>query len=71
MIFLKKGRGFQIFVGKMFWIGDKNHCLQEWSSIIDKVHYEKENWHILLDSILLNPSSNIVVLFTTMYDLNR
>jgi hypothetical protein len=45
--------------------------LQAWRSVIDKHHSGEATWHISVDSILLNPSPDVVVLLTAMLDLNR
>ena len=69
--YLKNNDVLNKFVGKMFWVWDGNHRLQAWRSVIDKVHPGDAHWHISVDSILLNPSSDIAVLLTAMHDLNR
>ena len=68
--FLKKDNIHNKFVDKIFWIWDGNHHLQAWRSVIDKHHSGEVTWHISVDSILLNPSPDVVVLLKAKHDLN-
>jgi hypothetical protein len=38
----------------MFFVWDGNHRLQAWLPYIDWMHKTKENWHVAIDSIILN-----------------
>jgi hypothetical protein len=69
--FLKEHDVLNKFVGKMFWVWHENHRLQAWRSVIDKHHSGESTQHISVNSILLNPSLDVVVLLTAIYDLNR
>jgi hypothetical protein len=68
--FLKEDDVLCKFMGKMFWVWDGNHRLQAWRFVVDKHHVGEATWHISVDSILLNPSSDIALLLTAMHDLN-
>ena len=68
---LKQDEHIKCFVGKMFQVWDENHRLQVWNSVINKIHSIELDWHMYVDSILLTPFADIVVLFIAMNDLNR
>ena len=54
----------------MFRVWDGNHRLQAWRFIIDKHHSGEATWHISMDSILLNPFHDVIMLLTVIHDLN-
>jgi hypothetical protein len=56
---------------KMFHVWDNNHHLQAWWPYIDANHPNKPNWHIKVDSFVLDTTNGLIKLLTTMTNINK
>jgi len=54
-----------------FFVYDGNHKLLAWSSYIAKHHVDDPDWHILVDSIILETKGRISVVMHAMHDVNK
>jgi len=54
-----------------FFVCDGNHRLLAWSSYIEKQHNLDPDWHILVDSIILETKGRISVVMHAMHDVNK
>jgi hypothetical protein len=54
----------------MFFVWDGNHRLQAWLPYIDRMHKTKENWHVAVDSIILDKIRQVVILLIAMTNFN-
>jgi hypothetical protein len=52
--YLKADLDLQKLSNMMFFVWDGNHRLQAWLPYIDRMHKTKENWHVTIDSIILD-----------------
>lgn len=57
--------------GCMFYIWDGNHRHQAWNDYIDKFHSSDAEWHIWVDSIILNSKGRQGALLNAMNDVNK
>jgi hypothetical protein len=55
----------------MFHIWDRNHKLQAWFSYIKKMHPFDADWHIWVDSFVLDSKNDFIKFFTAMMELNK
>jgi hypothetical protein len=69
--FLQGDPNLKPLFGKMFHIWDENHKLQAWFLYIGKVHPFDANWHIYVDSFVLDSKSGLITLLTTMIEFNK
>jgi len=54
-----------------FFVCDGNHRLLAWSSYIAQHHVDDPNWHIIVDSIILEMKGRISVVMHAMHDVNK
>jgi hypothetical protein len=55
----------------MFHVWDRNHRLQAWFPYIKKVHPFDADWHICMDSFVLDSKSGLIELLTIMRKFNK
>jgi len=63
--------GLQSFETSKFFVCDGNHRLLAWSSYIKKHHDLEMDWHISVDSIILDTKGRIGDVMHTMHDINK
>ena len=59
------------FKDLIFFVCDGNHRLQAWLNHIQRLHKTEEDWHYLVDSILLDTKGKIGVLMQVMHNINK
>jgi hypothetical protein len=57
--------------GKMLYVWEGNHKLTTWRRRIQKSHDDEKDWHISIDSICLDPTGIIDVLYDAMHNINQ
>lgn len=55
----------------MFFVCDGNHRRQAWLNHIERVHRGDENWHYLVDSILLDTKGKNGLVMQVMHNINK
>jgi hypothetical protein len=55
----------------MFFVCDGNHRRQAWLNHIERVHQNDEDWHYLVDSILLDTKGKNGLVMQVMHDINK
>ena len=55
----------------MFFVCDGNHRRQAWLNHIERVHQNDEDWHYLVDSILLDTKGKNGLVMQVMQDINK
>jgi hypothetical protein len=55
----------------MFYVLDNNHRLQTWLPCINSIHSDDVEWHVYVDSFVLDTTCELVELLTTMTNLNK
>ena len=55
----------------MFFVCDGNHRRQAWLNHIERVHRDEEDWHYLVDSILLDTKGKNGLVMQVMHDINK
>jgi hypothetical protein len=55
----------------MFFVCDGNHRRQAWLNHIERVHQTDEDWHYLVDSILLDTKGKNGLVMQVMHDINK
>lgn len=69
--FYKKDPNLIELLGKMFHVCDGNHRLQTWLPYIERAHLEDEDWHICVESFMLNTRDDLVELLMVMTNFNK
>ena len=59
------------FKNLKFFVCDGNHRLQAWLNHIQRLHKIEEEWHYLVDSILLDTKGKIGVVMQVMHNINK
>ena len=59
------------FTNLMFFVCDGNHRRQAWLNHIERLHKQDEDWHCLVDSILLETKGKIGVVMQVMHNINK
>jgi len=57
--------------GFMFFVWDGNHRHMAWTSYINNMRMDEREWHISVDSILLETKGFTGILMNAMNDINR
>jgi hypothetical protein len=68
--YFKTNLDLQKLSNMMFFVWDGNHRLQAWLPYIDRMHKTKENWHVAVDSIILDKIRQVVILLIAMTNFN-
>ena len=55
----------------MFFVCDGNHRRQAWLNHIERVHQNDEDWHYLVDSILLDTKGKNGLVMQVMHNINK
>jgi hypothetical protein len=55
----------------MFFVCDGNHRRQAWLNHIERVHRDEEDWHYLVDSILLDTKGKNGLVMQVMHNINK
>jgi hypothetical protein len=63
--------GLERFQDSKFFVCDGNHRLLAWSSYISKHHGHDRDWHISVDSIILETKGRIGDVMHAMHDINK
>ncbi len=69
--FLQKDPNLIELSSKMFHVWDGNHRLQPWFPYIERAHPKDEDWHICVESFVLDTRDGLVELLTVMPGLNK
>lgn len=67
---LQKDPDLSHLVGKMFYVWEGNHRLTAWLRHINKHHSMDKDWHISVDSIVVDPRNSTAVFLNAMNDIN-
>ena len=59
------------FTNLMFFMCDGNHRCQAWLNHIDRLHQTNEDWHYLVDSILLDTKGKNGLVMQVMHNINK
>ena len=59
------------FTNLMFFVCDGNHRRQAWLNHIDRLHRTDEDWHYLVDSILLDTKGKNGLVMQVMHNINK
>jgi hypothetical protein len=59
------------FTNLFFFVCDGNHRRQAWLNHIDRLHRTDEDWHYLVDSILLDTNGKVGLVMQVMHDINK
>ena len=54
-----------------FFVCDGNHRRQAWLNHIDRLHRTDEDWHYLVDSILLETNGKVGLVMQVMHNINK
>jgi hypothetical protein len=68
---LKANKHLQHLQGRMFFICDGNHRFKAWTRYIDRLYRDDRDWHIAVDSIVLDTKGKIGLLLNAMHDINK
>ena len=68
---LRATPGLEHLQNAKFFVCDGNHRLLAWSSYISKHHNHDVDWHILVDSIILETKGRIGDVMHAMHDVNK
>jgi hypothetical protein len=60
----------KIFLGMMFHVWDGNHRLQAWFPIINRDHACDRNWHVAVESIILEVNGVVPTVLSALYQVN-
>ena len=55
----------------VFYVCDGNHRRQAWLNHIERLHRTDEDWHYLVDSILLDTKGKIGLVMQVMHNINK
>ena len=55
----------------MFFVCDGNHRRQAWLNHIERIHRDEEDWHYLVDSILLDTKGKNGLVMQVMHNINK
>ncbi len=69
--YLKADLDLQKLFNMMFFVWDGNHRLQALLPYIDRMYKTKENWHVSVDSIILDKKRGVVKLLVAMTNFNK
>lgn len=70
-VFMKGDPYLSNFLRHMFHVWDGHHYFQAWMPYITRVHLDDANWHICINSILLDTTRGLVELLIAMIKLNK
>ena len=59
------------FTNLMLFVCDGNHRRQAWLNHIDRLHRNKNAWHYLVDSILLDTNGKTGLVMQVMHNINK
>jgi hypothetical protein len=59
------------FTNLMFFVCDGNHRRQAWLNHIERLHRTDEDWHYLVDSILLETKGKNGLVMQVMHNINK
>jgi hypothetical protein len=59
------------FTNLMFFVCDGNQRRQAWLNRIDRFHQTEDDWHYLVDSILLDTNGKIGLVMQVMHNINK
>ena len=59
------------FTNLFFFVCDGNHRRQAWLNHIDRLHRTDEDWHYLVDSILLDTKGRNGLVMQVMHNINK
>jgi hypothetical protein len=68
---LRANKHLQHLQGRMFFICDGNHRFKAWTRYIDRLYRDDRDWHIAVDSIVLDTKGKIGLLLNAMHDINK
>jgi hypothetical protein len=68
---LRANKHLQHLQGRMFFICDGNHRFKAWTGYIDRLHRDDRDWHISVDSIVLDTKGKTGLLLNAMHDINK
>jgi hypothetical protein len=68
---LRANKHLQHLQGRMFFICDGNHRFKAWTRYIDRLYRDDSDWHIAVDSIVLDTKGKIGLLLNAMHDINK
>jgi hypothetical protein len=60
----------KIFSNKMFMVWDGNHRLQAWMPIIEQFHTHDINWHLCVESVILDPRGDVPSMIAALHEVN-
>jgi hypothetical protein len=69
--FLQSNPDLAYLTNLMFFVCDGNHRRQAWLNHIDRVHRSDEDWHYLVDSIVLDTKGRNGLVMQVMHNINK
>lgn len=69
--YLKTHDALKFLVDKKFFVCDGNHRRLAWMNHIQRLHSTNRDWHVCVDSIVLDTRNRIGVAMQAMHDINQ